>query len=91
MIKFKYGPSGNVPIQSEGYFLGKYFYFRARGERAYIEFAKDENHWDHNMLICRYTLARTKDHMAGWLPKWYCWYLIFKGFVWYIFKVEDDL
>jgi hypothetical protein len=42
MIKWKYKPAGNCPVQAEGWFLGHYFYFRARGEWAIIEFAKTQ-------------------------------------------------
>ena len=39
MIKWKHKPSGNCPVQAEGWFLGYYFYFRARGNEAIIEFS----------------------------------------------------
>ena len=39
MIKWIYKPSGLCPVQSEGYFWDRYFYFRARYSTITIEFA----------------------------------------------------
>ena len=75
MIKWIYKPSGNCPVQAEGYFLGHYFYFRARGEHATIEFSKEE----YGLEVVYYILTKTKPYMAGWLPKWKCRLLIWKG------------
>ena len=79
MIKWKYKPAGNCPVQAEGWFLGYYFYFRARGEYATIEF---ENHF--------YVLTKTEPYMAGWLPKWICKLLIYKGCIKFILKHKSD-
>jgi hypothetical protein len=75
MIKWKYKPAGNCPVQAEGWFLKQPFYFRARGELATIEFG---NHF--------YVLAETEEYAAGWLPKWYCRLLIWKGCLKFILK-----
>ena len=75
MIKWIYKPSGNCPVQAEGYFLGHYFYFSARGEHATIEFSKEE----YGLEVVYYILTKTKPYMAGWLPKWKCRLLIWKG------------
>jgi hypothetical protein len=75
MIKWKYKPSGNCPVQAEGWFLKQPFYFRARGELATIEFG---NYF--------YVLAETEEYAAGWLPKWYCRLLIWKGCLKFILK-----
>jgi hypothetical protein len=75
MIKWIYKPSGNCPVQAEGYFLGYYFYFRARGEHATIEFSKEE----YGLEVVYYILTETDEYMAGWLPKWKCRLLIWKG------------
>lgn len=75
MIKWIYKPSGNCPVQAEGYFLGHYFYFRARGEHATIEFNKVEG----GPEVAYYILAKTEPFMAGWLPSWKCKLLIWKG------------
>ena len=75
MIKWIYKPSGNCPVQSEGWFLGHYFYFRARGEQATIEFSEVEG----GPEVAYYILTKTEPYMAGWLPKWICKLLIWKG------------
>lgn len=80
MIKWKYKPSGNCPIQSEGWFRGNYFYFRARWDFASIEFCKTEEDWNNDKyLYTNYRLYETKMYKAGWLPKWICTLLIYKG------------
>jgi len=79
MIKWKYKPAGNCPVQAAGWFLKHYFYFRARGEYATIEF---ENHF--------YVLTKTEPYMAGWLPKWKCKLLIYKGCIKFILKHKSD-
>jgi hypothetical protein len=82
MIKWKYKPSGNCPVQAEGYFSGYYFYFRARGEHATIEFSKEQD----SPEVAYYILARTQPYMAGWIPKWICRLLIWKGCIKFLFK-----
>jgi len=82
MIKWIYKPSGNCPIQAEGYFKGYYFYFRARGEHATIELSEVEN----GPKVAYYILAKTQPYMAGWLPKWICRLLIWKGCFKFYFK-----
>jgi hypothetical protein len=85
MIKWKYKPVGNCPVQAEGWFLGHYFYFRARGEHATIEFSESE---EANVLSAFYVLIKTEEYMAGWLPKWKCKLLIYKGCLKFIFKKD---
>ena len=85
MIKWKYKPAGNCSVQAEGWFLGHYFYFRARGEHATIEFSKNE---EANVLTAFYVLIKTEEYMAGWLPKWKCKLLIYKGCLKFIFKKD---
>ena len=84
MIKWIYKPSGNCPVQAEGYFLGHYFYFRARGEHATIEFSKEE----YGLEVVYYILTKTKPYMAGWLPKWKCRLLIWKGCLKFIIRKQ---
>ena len=84
MIKWKYKPSNNCPVQAEGYFSGHYFYFRARGEYATIEFSKEED----GPEVAYYILTKTEHYMAGWLPKWICRLLIWKGCLKFIIKKE---
>ena len=43
-----YKPNGNCPVQAEGYFLGYFFYFRARHEFATIEFYNKKEDFDKN-------------------------------------------
>jgi hypothetical protein len=88
MIKWKYKPAGNCPVQAEGWFLGHYFYFRARGKWAVIEFAKTEENQKEDTLSAFYILAETEEYMAGWLPKWKCKLLIYKGCLKFIFKKD---
>jgi hypothetical protein len=86
MIKWKYKPAGNCPVQAEGWFLGYYFYFRARGEYATIEFSESEDHHDIDEVYKVYILTKTKEYMAGWLPKWKCSLLIYKGCLKFIIR-----
>ena len=89
MIKWKHKPSGNCPVQAEGWFLGYYFYFRARWNKATIEFSLTEAGWENNLIHGRYRLYRTTKHYnAGWLPKWYCRILIWVGFVRFLLKKD---
>ena len=90
MIKWKYKPAGNCPVQAEGWFLGHYFYFRARGEYATIEFSKSEDYHNRNKIYKRYILTKTEEYMAGWLPKWKCKLLIYKGCIKFILKHKSD-
>ena len=76
-----YYVGGNCPVQAEGDFLGYYFYFRSRGDRAYIEFTTTKHDWDNDYIIWKdYKLYTTKEeYKAGWIsPKLAKW-LIFKG------------
>ena len=89
MIKWKYKPSGNCPVQAEGWFLGYYFYFRARGNKATIDFAKTETDWEYQRYVAVYTLCTTRNpYMAGYLPKWKCKLLIWKGCIKFLFKKD---
>jgi hypothetical protein len=87
LIKWKYKPSNNCPIQAEGHFMNYYFYFRARYDTATIEFSKTEAGWENNLIHARYILLTTKGmYAAGWLPKWKCRLLIWVGCFRFIFK-----
>jgi hypothetical protein len=87
MIKWKRKPHGNCPVQAEGYFMGYYFYFRSRWNEAVIEFSKTEAGWDNDLIHARYILLDTEDeYAAGWLPKWICRLLIWKGCLKFLFK-----
>jgi len=87
MIQWKHKPSGACPVQSEGYFLGYYFYFRARYDKAVIEFSLTEPGWENDMIHGRYVLWTTRSlYGAGWLPKWFCRMLVWWGCVRFLFK-----
>lgn len=90
MIKWKYKPSGNCPVQAEGHFLGYYFYFRARHSEAVIEFSKTEAGWDNELIHARYILATVPDPSAGWMPKWKCRLLINLGCLLFFFKFNKS-
>ena len=79
MIKWKYKPSGWCPVQSEGHFLGYYFYFRARGKQATIDFSKTEADWKDWKYIKEYVLYTTTYPKAGYLNKYFCRLLIYWG------------
>ena len=87
MIDWKTKPNGNCPVQADGYFLGYYFYFRARGFRATIEFSLTEAGWHNDLIHGRYNLWETRDpYSAGWLPTWFCELLVYWGCVRFLFK-----
>ena len=88
MIKWKHKPSGNCPVQAEGWFLGYYFYFRARWDSATIEFSLTEAGWKNGLIHGNYELIKTEPFMAGWLPKWICRLLIWKGCFKFLFKKD---
>lgn len=77
-----YNFGGNCPVQADIKFLGYYGYFRARYDTAIIEFSTSEENWEKgNIVWADYTLTETKMYMAGWLPKWKCRLLIYKGII----------
>jgi len=85
-FKWESKPNGNCPVQSNGWFLNHYFYFRARGSFAKIEFYKNkEDFWSHEPEE-RFFLKETKEYDAGWLGKKLCLFLIFKGCLMFLFK-----
>lgn len=76
-IKWVYKPSGLCPVQSEGYFLDYYFYFRARNEQAKIEFCKSKEDWKKDYITKEYILYKTNEsYMAGYLSYFHCKRLI---------------
>ena len=88
MIKWKRKPSGNCPVQAEGWFLGYYFYFRARYEQATIEFSLTEAGWENDLIHGRYELIETEPFAAGYLHTWLCRLLIWKGCIKFLFKKD---
>lgn len=84
-----YKPSGNCPVQAEGYFLGYFFYFRARHEFATIEFYNKKEDFDGDAWtkpIADIVVKSTDKYVAGWLSKKECIFLVFKGCVIFLFK-----
>ena len=80
MIKWLLKPSGTCPIQAQGYFLGKYFYFRSRFNTSIIEFSNKKLIYYNDYYIDKtYILKRTNDYEAGFLNLNFCKLLIYKG------------
>lgn len=79
LFKWEYKPSGNCPVQSEGWFLNYYFYFRARGHKATIEFYNDKGDFYIDEPLCYIELRETEGYQAGWLSEKECTKLIYKG------------
>lgn len=86
MLKWKYKPSGNCPVQAEGYFLGYHFYFRSRWETASIEFSKTEEDWEENQIYRIYYLAAFPSASAGWISEKEAIRLIYKGLLMFLFR-----
>ena len=86
MIKWIYKPAGIAPVQSEGYFWDRYFYFRARYSTITIDFAPTCEDWWANKNTIEYTLKETTGkYDASYYPKWKCILLIYWGcwlYVW---------
>jgi hypothetical protein len=79
LFKWKNKPSGQCPVQADGYFMGHYFYFRSRWTVADIEFANTKGSWWRNDLKAYFELAFTKEYQAGWLSHRKCKWLIYRG------------
>lgn len=86
IFKWEYKPSGNCPVQAEGWFLNYYFYFRARHSLATIEFYEDKGDFYIDEPIDYIELKETEKHQAGWLSEKECRRLIYKGCLLFIFK-----
>ena len=86
MIKWKHKPTGNCPIQAEGWFNGHYFYFRSRHSQSTIEFFKSEEDRVKYDNVTKYVLLTIDSPEAGWLPKWICKLLIWRGCIKFLFK-----
>ena len=90
MLKWKYKPSGNCPVQAEGHFLGYHFYFRSRGESARIEFSKSEEDWENNEIYRAYHLKSFPAPMAGWVSKRKATWMVYKGLLLFLFRIPSD-
>ena len=86
LFKWEHKPSGNCPVQAEGWFLNYYFYFRARGTKATIEFYKDKGDFYIDEPIIGIELKETEEYQAGWLSKEVCTKLVYKGCFYFILR-----
>lgn len=93
LIEWGYKPSGFCPVQSEGYFMGYYFYFRGRYDNLSIDFAESHEDWWDDRILYEKVLKRTDGIFdAGYYPYDECMKLIIKGcflfFIYQIFKIK---
>ena len=79
ILKWDYEPGGMCPVQAEGTFLGYYFYFRSRWDKASIEFSKSITDWEENRLVRRYVLKTFPMFEAGYVDPKIAKRLIYKG------------
>jgi hypothetical protein len=80
VIKWKEEPHGVAPVQAQGHFLGYYFYFRSRYEKAKIEFARSQHDWDIDHITKAYLLYKTNiAYKASSMSYWKAKRLIYKG------------
>jgi hypothetical protein len=89
-IVWIYRPSGICPVQAEGYFMGKYFYFRSRWGMASIEFADSLLDWKNCRITKRYVLFEDRKMGAGWMPKWMAHICIYKGVLMYLLNFKSS-
>lgn len=71
---------GNCPVQIDGEVDGKYFYFRARGQRWQFEVAENESEWLADKVI--YSAEKPygdEPYSAGWMPLHEAFGLVAKG------------
>jgi len=78
MIKWLSKPNKKYQIQAEGYFLGRYFYFRSKFNASIIEFSNHKNHYNYHLEKC-YVLHVNNDYEAEYLNLNFCKLLIYKG------------
>ncbi len=90
LFKWESKPSGNCPVQSNGWFLNYYFYFRSRGETASIEFYNDKGDYYYDEPLKRFILKRTNAYEAGWLSNRLCKFLILKGCLMFMFNNRNS-
>lgn len=82
MIKFKFHPTKyDNQVVSYGEFRGYFFYFRARQNKAIIQFARTRAQHLNRNILCEYELSKTEWPYTGWYPIWRCYLLIFYGCV----------
>ena len=92
VIKWKEEPHGIAPVQAEGYFMGKYFYFRSRYERAVIQFADSEEDWKGVNILKKYVVYKTYNlYKASSIPYWKAKLFIYKGCLMYLFNFKSNV
>jgi hypothetical protein len=92
VIKWKEEPHGIAPVQAEGYFMGKYFYFRSRYERAVIQFADSEEDWKGVNILKKYVVYKTYNlYKASSIPYWKAKLLIYKGCLMYLLNFKSNV
>lgn len=90
LFKWIYSPNGNCPIQAEGYFLGYFFYFRARYDIVTISFYNKKEDFDSYIWISPVAdiiLKYTEPYQASWLSKRECKFLVLKGCFIFLFEL----
>ena len=91
-ITWKHKPHGIAPVQAEGYFMGKYFYFRSRYERAVIQFADSEEDWKGVNILKKYVVYKTYNlYKASSIPYWKAKLLIYKGCLMYLLNFKSNV
>ena len=90
LFKWEIKPNGNCPVQSSGWFMGYYFYFRARGSFAAIEFYKNKEEFYTSDALKSLNLKKTDDYKAGWLSKRFCKLLIYKGCLIFLLSYKSN-
>jgi len=92
VIKWKEEPHGIAPVQAEGYFMGKYFYFRSRYERAVIQFADSEEDWKGVNILKKYVVYKTYNlYKASSIPYWKAKLFIYKGCLMYLLNFKSNV
>lgn len=78
---------GKCPVQADIYFLKYYGYFRARHSSATIEFYNNEQEsYKFTEPLYENTLLEKTNYNTGYLNKYYCYLLIFKGCIKFYFN-----
>ena len=85
MFKWKYKPCGIFQVQAEGWFLGSYFYFRAKRSSVKIDFSKSEELWIEGNYIKSFNLLNFRNQRAGDLSFWKSELLIYWGCLLFLF------
>lgn len=80
IIEWFYKPRGFCPIQSEGKFMGNYFFFESRGDVAKISFSPNYYGKDLENSI-DIVLKKFKNGEASWISHEYSELLIRLGFL----------